>query len=130
MTSKSYKWPERVMVCGSRTWKDYAWVSRVLGGLPASVVLMHGGAGGADEIAHDVAQDYEITVEVFSPDRGRPSPQRYHERNDEMLSKADHVIAFWDGKSRGTRSVIKKAAQRGLPHEIHTAVTNLDKGPE
>ena len=130
MTSYTHKGPERVMVCGSRSWNDYAWVSRVLGGLPASAVLMHGGAGGADEIAHDVARDYEMAVEVYSPDRARPSPQRYHERNDEMLSKADHVIAFWDGKSRGTRSVIKKAVQRGLPHEIHTPGTYLDKGPE
>src|SRR5262245_5113818 len=107
------------MVCGSRSWDDYDRVKRVLGGFPADALVMHGAAFGADACAHDAAVEYDMEIQVFAPNAGRPSPQRYHERNDAMIERADYVIAFWDGKSRGTASVLKKVRERGIPHEVH-----------
>jgi len=38
-------------------------------------------------------------------------------RNAEMADIADVLIAFWDGESRGTADMIKKALNKGL--EVH-----------
>jgi hypothetical protein len=35
-------------------------------------------------------------------------------RNEEMAEVSDALIAFWDGKSRGTRSMIEIARRKGL----------------
>lgn len=114
----------RVMVTGSRGWKDYSAVLERLRALPDGTTVMHGGAWGADACADDaLAELYfqearDLEVERHFPDATRPSPQRYHERNDAMLDRAGLVLAFWDGKSRGTASVIRKAKERGIPVEV------------
>lgn len=40
-------------------------------------------------------------------------------RNTELVDDINRLVAFWDGKSRGTRDTIIKALERGLPVEIH-----------
>lgn len=108
-----------VMVTGSRGWTDYASIEEVLA---AAVIqgdtLIQGGARGADKHAREWALLHSIPCETYAPDRLIPSPQRYHERNDAMLKRADVVLAFWDGQSPGTRSVIEKAQAAGIPVEI------------
>ena len=109
----------RVLVCGSRGWRDREAIYMKLCELdPKSWIVMEGEATGADQMAHDIAQELGLTVEGYPPDPSRPSPQRYHERNDLMLERADRVIAFWDGRSRGTASVIHKARLRCLEVEV------------
>lgn len=107
-----------VMVCGSREWGDYSAVRDRLARLERNDVILHGCAWGADACADDAASELGLTVRPFPPNAARPSPRRYHERNDAMLNEADLVLAFWDGKSRGTGSVIKKAEKRGIPVEV------------
>ena len=36
-------------------------------------------------------------------------------RNNDMLSIATHLIAFWDGKSSGTKHMIEIAQMKGIP---------------
>ena len=36
-------------------------------------------------------------------------------RNEDMLSIATHLIAFWDGKSNGTKHMIEIAQKKGIP---------------
>lgn len=112
------------MVCGSRNWRDWNAVRLRLQELPFDAEVMQGGAGGADSIAWRECQRQNIRVETHRPDYNTPSPQRYHDRNDRMLNAADLVIAFWDGESRGTKSVIDKARDRGIPVEV-----TLDASP-
>ena len=35
-------------------------------------------------------------------------------KNEEMAEVSDALIAFWDGKSRGTKSMIEIARRKGL----------------
>ncbi|MFD1444284.1 hypothetical protein [Thermoactinomyces vulgaris] len=35
-------------------------------------------------------------------------------RNAKMAENADALVAFWDGKSRGTKDMIETAKRRGL----------------
>lgn len=112
----------RVVVTGSRSFRDAAAVAAALDPLHyefgARLRLIQGGAAGADRLAWEWAKSCDVPCASFAPDYSRPSPQRYHERNDRMLGLADLVVAFWDGESRGTKSVIDKAEARGIPCDV------------
>ena len=108
----------RVLVCGSRTWKDTAPVWARLRDLNPDDMILEGGADGADLIAAVAASKLGLDRRTFRPDYGLYGAKAPHIRNDTMLDLADRVIAFWDGKSRGTRSVIRKAKTRGIPVEV------------
>jgi len=48
-------------------------------------------------------------------------------RNEEMSLEASHLLAFWDGESRGTENMIKLAKERSLVvHSFNTKTTNVD----
>ena len=83
-------------------------------------LIIHGGAKGADSVAHEIAHELGIRTRVSVPDYALHGPAAPHVRNDRMLSECDFVLAFWDGKSPGTKSVIDKARRRKIPHKVIT----------
>lgn len=107
----------RMVVCGSRSWRSQSLIRGWLFRLQPDLIL-HGGAEGADSIAGEVAEGLGIRTLVYRPDYEVFGPQATHVRNDQMLDQADYVLAFWDGKSRGTKSVIEKAERRGIPKKV------------
>lgn len=117
-----------VMVTGSRDWPADEWpkiydvLDRLAAHAPEGMTLLHGEAAGPDSWADEWAAGTWETVEVkrFPPDYERYGASAPHVRNDEMLKLADIVIAFWDGKSRGTKSVIEKAKKRNLAFEVYS----------
>jgi hypothetical protein len=42
------------------------------------------------------------------------SPAAFHVRNDRILDSVELLVVYWDGKSPGSYSMIKKAMERGL----------------
>jgi hypothetical protein len=108
----------RVLVCGSRSWPDIHTIRMRLVTLPPSATIMHGAAAGADTVAAWLAEDFGFTVEAYPPDYAKHGKAAPHVRNDAMLEHAQLVLAFWDGRSRGTKSVIDKAHKRGIPVEV------------
>lgn len=113
----------QVMVTGSRGWtdEDAVWVAldNLLDRL-GPFDLLHGRAKGADTAAYWWALDREdISGYSFLPDYKTHGKRAPHVRNDKMLDRATYVLAFWDGKSRGTKSVIDKAIRRDLEWEVH-----------
>lgn len=116
----------KVMVTGSRGWADedaiYDALDRLLDRARErgdEFELLHGGAEGADIIGYWWALDRDVVARSFLPDYRTNGKHAPHVRNDRMLAVADYVIAFWDGKSRGTKSVIDKAVKRDLAYEVH-----------
>lgn len=112
----------RVIVCGSRRWRDRKRIDDWLAELPdpGSVTIVHGNAPGADRIAHQEAQKAGLLVEphdyrdFISP---TVSPKRAPlERNTHMAKLgADLCVAFWDGRSTGTKDMMDKATAYGIP---------------
>ncbi len=105
----------RVAVIGSRTIKGID-----LGHyLPASTrAIITGGAAGVDTCAMHHARKEGLELVVFYPDyrrHGRGAPLK---RNECIVNAADLVIAFWDGKSRGTANTIEKAHREGKPCRV------------
>jgi hypothetical protein len=68
---------------------------------------------GIDTIAENWAKENGISVETYIPDLKKYGRGAAILRNNQMVLTADQVIAFWDGKSKGRKHTIHKAAQSG-----------------
>ena len=77
--------------------------------LPAATTeIISGGAKGVDLCAKLYAEQNNIPYTEYLPEYkkyGKAAPLR---RNDKIIDMADVVLAFWDGKSRGTKYVIER----------------------
>ncbi|MBR0741172.1 DUF2493 domain-containing protein [Bradyrhizobium liaoningense] len=106
-----------VIVCGGRTFDNYAAVKKYLDMLYAIhgfTLVIHGRAKGADTCAHRWAGEHGVPVEMF------PAHWRLHGnaagpiRNKQMLDEGrpQLVVAFPGGD--GTRNMMKQAHERGV----------------
>ena len=97
----------KIAIVGSRT----LFVSDIAKYIPDDVdEIVSGGAKGIDMCAKEYAIKNGIKLTEFLPDYRRYG--RYAapiKRNIQIVEYADVIIAFWDGKSRGTKFVIDKA---------------------
>ena len=74
---------------------------------------MSGGARGIDTCAAEFARAHGLKLTEFLPDYARYGKGAPIVRNKQIAEYADEVLAFWDGKSRGTLSVIKYCEKIG-----------------
>lgn len=84
-----------------------------------TTVIISGGARGIDRKAREFAQKHNILIYEILPEYdlyGRAAPLK---RNDVIIRYSDMVIAFWDGKSRGTKYVIEKCKEKGKPIRVY-----------
>jgi hypothetical protein len=80
---------------------------------PDTRTIISGGAKGIDTLAANYAQEHGLQLIEILPDYnrfGRGAPIR---RNDEIIDQAQVVLAFWDGKSKGTKYVIERCRKLG-----------------
>jgi hypothetical protein len=66
----------------------------------------------------DLAERLGLELIVFKPDYKRYGRGAPIVRNKQIIEEADCVLAFWDGKSRGTKSSIDFAKKAGKECEI------------
>ena len=92
--------------------------------LPSEIdEIVSGGARGVDRCAAEYARTHGIKLTEFLPNydkHGRSAPLR---RNEEIAEYADEAIAFWDGKSRGTKYTIDSFKKRGKKVRIFVLKT-------
>ncbi len=106
----------RVAVIGSR-----GLTVRDLGKyLPESTTeIVSGGAKGVDSSAREYALSHGIKFTEFLPEYnkyGRSAPLK---RNITIIEYSDVVLAFWDGKSHGTKYVIDNCKKLDVPVKIY-----------
>lgn len=128
----------KLIIAGSRTFNDYRWLEKVCNWFLVSnnfliegydeVLVVSGGAKGADELGERYAKQYGWAVRQFLPDWHKHGRSAGAIRNKEMADFATHCICFWDGKSRGTKMMIDFAKQRGLV--LHVELLSSDPNPE
>ncbi|MBO5883049.1 MAG: hypothetical protein J6Q78_01430 [Clostridia bacterium] len=80
--------------------------------------IVSGGAIGVDTCASEYAKKRGLKLSVFLPQYERYGRAAPIVRNKEIVDYADKVVAFWDGSSKGTLSVIKYAEKTGKPCEV------------
>lgn len=81
--------------------------------------IVSGGAKGVDTSAIEYALSHGLKLTEFLPEYdkyGRYAPLK---RNIQIIEYADLVIAFWDGKSRGTKFVIDNCKKLGKECVVH-----------
>lgn len=107
----------KLAVVGSRSWKDWiAVLSRISKIKPELVIT--GGAAGADRMAMDAAERCNIYSEVYYPKWKEDGRKAGAIRNKQIVDACDKLIAFWDGKSKGTKISIDMAKAQGKLLEI------------
>jgi YspA, cpYpsA-related SLOG family len=119
-----------IAVVGGRDFKDYDAMCEALAQLnDKDVKIISGGANGADTLAERWANEHEKPFEAYQAEwdnfdlpgtviRKRQDGSKYNataglHRNKIVAEKCTHMIAFWDGKSPGTRHAINTAAELG-----------------
>lgn len=101
----------RLLVTGSRDWEDYDHILRIFEGFPKDTLLVHGGARGADKLAHRAALELGWPEpEVHEADWNGLGRRAGAVRNQEMVDAgADLCLAFPLEQSKGTWDCIQRA---------------------
>lgn len=105
----------RVLICGGRDYKNMARVREILDLLPKqNLLLIQGGAAGADELAKIWAVNNNVEFMNFYADWKKFGKKAGYIRNQKMLDegKPDLVIAF--PGNRGTDMMVQLAEQAGV----------------
>ena len=108
----------RILVCGGRGYANRESVYRDLdrrhGEQPISCII-HGGATGADQLAHEWARERGIAYDVYVANWKSHAKSAGPMRNQQMLDEAkpDLVVAF--PGNDGTRDMCERAWAAGVP---------------
>jgi hypothetical protein len=109
----------KIAVIGSREFKDIKLLFSVLDDLKVKLpelkkidAIVSGGAVGADKLAEEYAKTNGYQTEIYLPDYPRYGRSAPLKRNIQIIEAADVVVAFWNGKSPGTRHSINEALKR------------------
>jgi predicted Rossmann fold nucleotide-binding protein DprA/Smf involved in DNA uptake len=71
--------------------------------------IISGGAKGVDSHVREYCMQNNINFWEFLPEYAKFGRIAPHIRNKLIIDYADKVIAIWDGKSKGTKSVIERS---------------------
>lgn len=100
-------------VIGSRTFFDYSLLKEVLDKHYISRIVS-GGAKGADSLAARYASEEDILLLEFLPDYNKYGKKAPFVRNKLIVDASDVIIAFWDGKSNGTKNSLDYAKHKKI----------------
>ena len=107
----------KIIIAGGREFSDFALLESKLAHLIQNVdvtEVVSGGARGADRLGEEWANIYNYPVKKFPANWNKYGKSAGYKRNAEMAQYADCLVAFWDGKSRGTKHMIDLAHKQGL----------------
>jgi hypothetical protein len=107
----------KVIIAGSRGFNNYPFLHRKcshLIGEHTDITIVSGTARGADQMGERFAKLRGYAVEQFPAYWDIHGKRAGYIRNEAMAKNADCLIAFWDGKSRGTKHMITLAKKHGL----------------
>lgn len=101
-------------IVGSRTFNDLTLMrTEVQRAFPDVTSIVSGGAVGADTLARELGTEMNVELIEVLPDWKTYGRGAGPVRNREIVAQSDAVIAFWDGKSKGTASTIALAKKAG-----------------
>lgn len=95
-----------VLIAGCRSFEDYSvakkYIDMCLKNIRKEykIIIISGGAKGADKLGERYAHENKMKCIYYYPDWERYGKSAGPRRNSEMVKKADYVICFWDGKKQ------------------------------
>lgn len=110
----------KLIIAGGREFIDYDLLSETLHANydVQDLVIVCGEARGADAMGRIFAEENNLEILSFPADWKTHGKAAGHIRNAEMGNVADALLAFWDGKSKGTKGMINYATKKGLAVEV------------
>ena len=111
--------PNRIIVAGGRDFSDIEMMWEKLDHLlqkrsPEDTAIISGMAHGADTLGTHWAEEHGFEVMRFPAEWDLYGKSAGYKRNHEMLLAATGLVAFWDGRSRGTAHMIQIAREAGI----------------
>jgi hypothetical protein len=125
----------RIIIAGSRDFNDYALlrketlriIKESIGKINReNVTIVSGAAKGADTLGERFAREFGLSLQKFPAQWNKYGNSAGYRRNEQMadFAKAKNeenaenvhgmLIAFWDGKSPGTKHMIELAKNKKL----------------
>lgn len=104
----------KLIVAGGRDFNDYDLVKKeadifISEMKLTEIILISGGAKGVDALGEKYALENNLQVEIFKADWSKYGRAAGPKRNAEMAKSCTHLLAFWNGESKGTKSMISLA---------------------
>jgi len=107
----------KLIIAGSRNFNDYKKLCKICDHLlqnQANIEIVSGAARGTDQLGEKYASEKGYPIKQFPANWNKYGKAAGPKRNLQMANYADALIAFWDGKSRGTKNMIELANKRKL----------------
>ena len=114
----------KVIIAGSRGFSDYKLLKEKCNEFlrekkkTHNIIIVSGGARGADKLGEKYAQDWDYDLEIYPANWNKYGKSAGFKRNEQMAEVADGLIAFWNGESKGTKHMIDIANEKGLDVRI------------
>ena len=115
---------KRIVVAGCRNYNDYSEAKEFIDFCIKNIknkytlVFISGGCTGADSLGERYAKENSYTTKYYPAEWNKYGKSAGPKRNEKMAKVGDYVICFWDGKSRGTKSMIEYAKKFNKPIRI------------
>ena len=115
---------KRIVVAGCRNYTNYEEAKEYIDFCISEIrknhtlIFISGGCSGADMLGERYANENGFKIERYIADWQKYGKSAGPKRNMQMAEVADYVICFWDGKSKGTLSMINCAKKTGKPIRI------------
>lgn len=115
---------KRVVVAGCRDYNNYQEAKEFIDFCIQNVrkehdlIFVSGACSGADLIGERYAKENGFSIERYPAEWDKYGRSAGPRRNKKMAEVSDFVICFWDGESRGTKSMIEYAKALGKPIRI------------
>ena len=118
----------KIIIAGGRDFDDYELLREHMkilspdlaffnGAEQSGSEIVSGACRGADALGERYAREHNLQITQFPADWSAYGKSAGPRRNRLMADYADVLVAFWDGKSRGTKHMIDTARQSGL--QVH-----------
>ncbi|MBE6781982.1 MAG: DUF2493 domain-containing protein [Ruminococcaceae bacterium] len=115
---------KRVVIAGCRDYNNYKEAKDFIDFCISEIrqryelIIVSGGARGTDSLGERYAKETGFETELHPADWDTYGKSAGPKRNYEMAQVADFIICFWDGKSRGTKTMIEFAKELNKPLKI------------
>jgi hypothetical protein len=118
----------RVIIAGSRGITDAETVALAVEESNFNpTVVISGTAKGIDQLGEDWATLHNIPIEQFPADWKQYGKAAGMIRNEAMATKAEALVAIWDGESKGTKNMIALAKKYKLKTYVLTILKDNDE---
>lgn len=119
----------KTIIAGSRTITDLRHIQDATDSCFWTITeVVSGCAPGVDTLGETYAKSVNIPIKQFPADWKTHKRAAGPIRNQQMADYSDALLAIWDGKSKGTADMIRRARQAKLQILIHIVepVSKLD----